>query len=84
MMAARAGFTTVYACDESKVMYSISRDILHSNGLSDRVELFHKNSADLSVVPAANNLGKGETGDICAPSIIVTETVDCGESRRLV
>ena len=47
-MAVKAGFSNVFACDDSHVMYSIALKALPSNQMDDKVTLFHLHSTDLS------------------------------------
>ena len=76
MMAVKAGFSNVFACDESHVMYSIALKALPSNHVDDKVTLFHRHSTDLSEADLLISAGKGD-GEKTV-DVVVTETVDCG------
>ena len=68
MFAIQGGAKEVYACEMSKTMYEMGRDVLKANNMETLVHTVHKKSTDIKV---------GE--DIPKKvSLVVTETLDCG------
>ena len=49
MLAVRHGADVVYACDAFKPVIEVSRRVIDSNGLGDKVKLIPKASFDVSV-----------------------------------
>lgn len=47
MMAARAGATHIYACEETPMLAGSARAVIEANGLSDRITVFDRRSTDL-------------------------------------
>lgn len=68
MFAIQGGAKEVYACEMSKTMHEMGRDVLKANNMETLVHTIHKKSTDIKV---------GE--DIPKKvSLVVTETLDCG------
>ncbi|XP_068961588.1 protein arginine N-methyltransferase 9 isoform X2 [Petaurus breviceps papuanus] len=68
MFAKNAGAHCVYACELSKTMYELSRDIVAANKMETGIKLLHMKSLDIDVpkhIPER-------------VSLVVTETVDAG------
>ncbi|XP_072477301.1 protein arginine N-methyltransferase 9 isoform X1 [Notamacropus eugenii] len=68
MFAKNAGAHRVYACELSKTMYELSRDIVAANKMETGITLLHMKSLDIDVpkhIPER-------------VSLVVTETVDAG------
>ncbi|XP_067126301.1 protein arginine N-methyltransferase 9-like isoform X2 [Centruroides vittatus] len=68
MMAVQAGATEVYACEKSKVMCQLARDVLQSNRMDNHINLIQKQSTEMEI-PA--NMPK-------RVSLVITETFDAG------
>ncbi|EDO38718.1 predicted protein [Nematostella vectensis] len=68
MFAVQAGAKKVYACEMSKTMYELSKDVLLGNQMESFIEVIHKKSTDLLI-------GKDLPGRV---SLVCTETLDCG------
>ena len=49
MLAVRSGAERVYAVEVDDTMVAMSRDILASNNMTEKVQLFHALSTSLSV-----------------------------------
>ncbi|XP_048365668.1 protein arginine N-methyltransferase 9 [Sphaerodactylus townsendi] len=68
MFAKTAGASSVYACELSKTMYELAREVLVANGLDGDIRLLHVKSPDLEIpkhIPER-------------VSLVITETVDSG------
>ncbi|XP_064637627.1 protein arginine N-methyltransferase 9-like isoform X2 [Lineus longissimus] len=68
MFSVQSGADVTYACEMSKPMYELAKDVLAANGMGESVNLFHKKSTDLKV---------GQDLD-SRVDLVVTETVDAG------
>ena len=49
MLAVRAGASRVYACEMDATMATMSRDIITTNGMTDRISIINKTSSDLAI-----------------------------------
>jgi hypothetical protein len=49
MFAVQSGADVTYACEMSKPMYELARDVLAANEMGEAVTIFHKKSNDLKV-----------------------------------
>ncbi|XP_067126302.1 protein arginine N-methyltransferase 9-like isoform X3 [Centruroides vittatus] len=49
MMAVQAGATEVYACEKSKVMCQLARDVLQSNRMDNHINLIQKQSTEMEI-----------------------------------
>ena len=67
MFAIQGGAKEVYACEMSKTMYELGRDVLKANKM-ESVHTIHKKSTEMKV-------GKDIPERV---SLVVTETLDCG------
>ncbi|NXH45134.1 ANM9 methyltransferase, partial [Dicaeum eximium] len=68
MFAKKAGASFVYACELSKTMYELARDVVAANNLEREIKLLHLKSLDIEIpkhIPER-------------VSLVVTETVDAG------
>ncbi|XP_069878276.1 protein arginine N-methyltransferase 9 [Dipodomys merriami] len=68
MFAKNAGALSVYACELSKTMYELARDVVSANKMDTGIKLLHMKSLDLEIpkhIPER-------------VSLVVTETVDAG------
>ncbi|XP_071609795.1 protein arginine N-methyltransferase 9 [Heliangelus exortis] len=68
MFAKRAGASSVYACELSKTMYELARDVIAANNMEREIKILHLKSLDLEIpkhIPER-------------VSLVVTETVDAG------
>ncbi|NXG17949.1 ANM9 methyltransferase, partial [Grallaria varia] len=68
MFAKKAGASCVYACELSKTMYELARDVVAANNMEREIKLLHLKSLDIEIpkhIPER-------------VSLIVTETVDAG------
>ncbi|NWQ76371.1 ANM9 methyltransferase, partial [Columbina picui] len=68
MFAKRAGAPYVYACELSKTMYELARDVVSANNMEREIKLLHLKSLDIEIpkhIPER-------------VSLVVTETVDAG------
>ncbi|NXX50085.1 ANM9 methyltransferase, partial [Tricholaema leucomelas] len=68
MFAKKAGASSVYACELSKTMYELARDVVAANNMEREIKLLHLKSLDLEIpkhIPER-------------VSLVVTETVDAG------
>ncbi|NXW89332.1 ANM9 methyltransferase, partial [Alopecoenas beccarii] len=68
MFAKKAGAPYVYACELSKTMYELARDVVAANNMEREIKLLHLKSLDLEIpkhIPER-------------VSLVVTETVDAG------
>ncbi len=48
-MAVKAGASHVFGCDTSRVMVRVSRDVVVTNQMQDKVTLLHKLSDDITI-----------------------------------
>ncbi|NXD08118.1 ANM9 methyltransferase, partial [Nothocercus nigrocapillus] len=68
IFAKKAGAPYVYACELSKTMYELARDVVAANNMGSEIKLFHLKSLDIEIpkhIPER-------------VSLVVTETVDAG------
>ncbi|CAI9601996.1 unnamed protein product [Staurois parvus] len=68
MLAKRAGAPHVYACELSRTMYNLAREVVAANQMQEEIKLLHMKSHDIQVpehIPEK-------------VSLVVTETVDAG------
>ncbi|XP_026886028.2 protein arginine N-methyltransferase 9 [Electrophorus electricus] len=68
MCAQKTGASEVFACELSKTMYELAREVVSANGMADSIKILHKKSLDMEVpkdIPTR-------------VSLVVTETVDAG------
>ncbi|NWS36567.1 ANM9 methyltransferase, partial [Polioptila caerulea] len=68
MFAKKAGASSVYACELSKTMYELARDVVAANNMEKEIKLLHLKSLDIEIpkhIPER-------------VSLVVTETVDAG------
>ncbi|XP_063271314.1 protein arginine N-methyltransferase 9 [Prinia subflava] len=68
MFAKKAGASSVYACELSKTMYELARDVVAANNMEREIKLLHLKSLDIEIpkhIPER-------------VSLVVTETVDAG------
>uniref|UniRef100_A0A8C6JNX5 Protein arginine N-methyltransferase domain-containing protein n=1 Tax=Melopsittacus undulatus TaxID=13146 RepID=A0A8C6JNX5_MELUD len=68
MFAEKAGASLVYACELSKTMYELARDVVAANNMERKIKLLHLKSLDIEIpkhIPER-------------VSLVVTETVDAG------
>ncbi|KAJ7407685.1 putative protein arginine N-methyltransferase 9 [Willisornis vidua] len=68
MFAKKAGASCVYACELSKTMYKLARDVVAANNMEREIKLLHLKSLDIEIpkhIPER-------------VSLVVTETVDAG------
>ncbi|CAM9784478.1 unnamed protein product [Bubo scandiacus] len=68
MFAKKAGASFVYACELSKTMYELARDVVAANNMESEIKLLHLKSLDIEIpkhIPER-------------VSLVVTETVDAG------
>ncbi|NXO29314.1 ANM9 methyltransferase, partial [Cisticola juncidis] len=68
MFAKKAGASSVYACELSKTMYELARDVVAANNMERDIKLLHLKSLDIEIpkhIPER-------------VSLVVTETVDAG------
>lgn len=68
MFAKKAGAHSVYACELSKTMYELARDVVTANKMETGIKLLHMKSLDIEIpkhIPER-------------VSLVVTETVDAG------
>ncbi|PKK28855.1 hypothetical protein A306_00000099 [Columba livia] len=68
MFAKKAGARYVYACELSKTMYELARDVVSANNMEREIKLLHLKSLDIEIpkhIPER-------------VSLVVTETVDAG------
>ncbi|NWX01071.1 ANM9 methyltransferase, partial [Caloenas nicobarica] len=68
MFAKKAGAPYVYACELSKTMYELARDVVSANNMEREIKLLHLKSLDIEIpkhIPER-------------VSLVVTETVDAG------
>lgn len=49
MFAKNAGARSVYACELSKTMYELARDVIAANRMEDQVKLLHMKSLDIEI-----------------------------------
>jgi protein arginine N-methyltransferase 7 len=49
LFAVEAGARQVFACDCSSTMIQIASDVLHANGVADKVTLINKLSTDITI-----------------------------------
>ncbi|XP_040187758.1 protein arginine N-methyltransferase 9 isoform X1 [Rana temporaria] len=68
MFAKRGGAPRVYACELSRTMYNLAREVVAANGMQEEIKLLNMKSHDIQVpehIPEK-------------VSLVVTETVDAG------
>ncbi|XP_068024121.1 protein arginine N-methyltransferase 9 isoform X1 [Melanerpes formicivorus] len=68
MFAKKAGASSVYACELSKTMYELARDVVAANNMEREINLLHLKSLDLEIPRHMPE----------RVSLVVTETVDAG------
>jgi predicted O-methyltransferase YrrM len=68
MLAVQAGAARVTSCEVDPLLAEVARQVIHSNGFSDRITVVQELSTDLQV-------GRGLDERV---DLIVTEIVDCG------
>lgn len=68
MIAVQAGAIEVYACEKSKVMCQLARDVLQSNNMSNHIILIQKQSTEMKI---PKDMPK-------RVSLVITETFDAG------
>ncbi|NXF38720.1 ANM9 methyltransferase, partial [Nyctibius bracteatus] len=68
MFAKKAGACSVYACELSKTMYELARDVVAANNMEREIKLLHLKSLDIEIPKHMPE----------RVSLVVTETVDAG------
>ncbi|NXN07644.1 ANM9 methyltransferase, partial [Indicator maculatus] len=68
MFAKKAGASSVYACELSKTMYELARDVVAANNMEREIKLLHLKSLDIEIPRHMPE----------RVSLVVTETVDAG------
>uniref|UniRef100_H0YWL4 Protein arginine N-methyltransferase 9 n=1 Tax=Taeniopygia guttata TaxID=59729 RepID=H0YWL4_TAEGU len=68
MFAKKAGACFVYACELSKTMYELARDVVAANNMEREIKLLHLKSLDIEIPKHMPE----------RVSLVVTETVDAG------
>ncbi|CAM9175374.1 unnamed protein product [Choristocarpus tenellus] len=69
VFAVRAGASHVYACETNSVLCQVAQEVIHRNGVQDRVTIINK---------ASGNLIPGVDLPLQGVDIVVTELVDSG------
>lgn len=49
MFAKKAGASSVYACELSKTMYELARDVVAANNMEREIKLLHLKSLDIEI-----------------------------------
>ncbi|KAK1790996.1 hypothetical protein P4O66_002024 [Electrophorus voltai] len=49
MCAQKTGASQVFACELSKTMYELAREVVSANGMADSIKILHKKSLDMEV-----------------------------------